>query len=113
MANVSNRVIARKLPSPSPVIPFCFCSCPNLLDELASKRLICRLTKKQCPPAAKNSHTFPFNGTIEELNLVVRLNFSPSKKFAVDVPCVESVYQPCSIIVVTLTADIVYLTKFT
>ena len=39
--SVSNRVIARKrakkkgVPSPSPVIPFLFCSRPNFLDELA------------------------------------------------------------------------------
>ena len=31
------------LPSPSPLIPFFFCSCPNFLDELARKRLLCRL----------------------------------------------------------------------
>ena len=31
---------------------------------------------------------------------------------AVDVLLVESVYQPCSIIFFTLTADIIYLTKF-
>ena len=30
-------------PSPSPVIHFFFCSCPNILDELARKRLLCRL----------------------------------------------------------------------
>ena len=33
------------LPSPSPIIPFFFCSCPNFLDELARKRLLCRLTR--------------------------------------------------------------------
>ena len=31
------------LPSPSPVIPFFFCSRPNVLDELARKRLLRRL----------------------------------------------------------------------
>ena len=66
VASVSNRVIARKLererkkkvergrgrgeefpsfPSPSPVIPFFFCSRPNFLDELARKRLLRMLGK--------------------------------------------------------------------
>ena len=31
------------LPPPSPLIPFLFCSRPNFLDELARKRLLCRL----------------------------------------------------------------------
>ena len=31
------------LPSPSPHIPFFFCSRPNFLDELVRKRLLCRL----------------------------------------------------------------------
>ena len=35
------------LPSPSPVIPF-FCSRPNVLDELARKRLLRRLAGYTC-----------------------------------------------------------------
>ena len=42
-------------------------------DKISKQRNSVHLLKK-------NSHTFPFHGTIEELNLVVRLNFSPSKK---------------------------------
>ena len=30
-------------PSPSPIIHFCFCSCPNILDELTRKCLLRRL----------------------------------------------------------------------
>ena len=33
VASVSNRVITRPFPSPSPVIHFIFCSCPSFLDE--------------------------------------------------------------------------------
>ena len=63
VASVSNRVIARKLerkveegevgggekrfllsPSPPPSILFFFCSRPDVLDELARKRLLRRLS---------------------------------------------------------------------
>ena len=66
VASVSSWVIARKLererelPSPFPLIPSFFCSRPNFLDELARKRLLCRLpfhipaeTWKRCPYRAE------------------------------------------------------------
>ena len=57
------------LPSPSPLIPLFFCSCPNFLDELARKRLLRRLkfrTRKSRPGIAftisTNKLHLPKNG---------------------------------------------------
>ena len=47
VASVSNRVIARKLEREQKVQGFLFfCSRPDVLDELARKRLLCRLLRK-------------------------------------------------------------------
>ena len=41
------------LPSPSPLIPFFFCSSPNFLDKLARKPLLCRLVLRSPSPLLK------------------------------------------------------------
>ena len=50
--------------SPSPVIPFFFCSRPNVLDELARKRLLHRLNSdlRNVPSGEERGETDVFAG---------------------------------------------------